>query len=238
MKSHTWKVKHYYQPTNNTCGYTALATMLSHYDSEYTPEEIADKVPQPKNDDGTLQGSVTSQLVDWCQTQGFQVHMYTSDLWVLDLSWKDKNTDEIKELLEKIKSTRDIPAIGAHWTKVYIESYISMINNGAKLTVTPLIKTNLLYELLQEGPIYANICSTANDGKGRTRNIGLRESVIDYIEGRVSTHSVVIYGNDEDGNFLVADPWDGMTIIEPEQLVLSIEAAQIECDNQIFIIKK
>jgi len=236
MKSITHKVEHHYQPTNNTCGYSALATLLSHYNKEYKPEELVNKVPQPIDSEGTAHGSVTAQLVDWCQSEGMQTHMYVSDPYVLDLSWKDMDSEQVKERIKKVGSSRKVPLLGDHWTKVYVDAYLSMLENGADLSVVPFIKSKLLYKLLEKGPIFANIGSTANSGNGRTINPSLRESVVDDVKGSISTHSVVIYGNDDRGNFLIADPWDGLVTIDPEQMVLAIQAAQIECDNQIFVI--
>jgi hypothetical protein len=230
------KTTHYNQPTNNTCGYAALATLLSHYESSYKPEDLVSKVPQPKDADGTSHGSVTAQLADWCQTQGFQVHMYVSDMYILDLSWQNKSSKEIKARLEEIGTKRQASIMDSHWTKVYVDAYIAMLEHGAELTVKPFITTKLLYELVEKSPIYVNICSTANSGTGRAVNDSLRKKKVDDVHGSISTHSIVIYGNDEGGNFLVSDPWDGLVTIEAEQMVLAIEAAQIECDNQIFVI--
>lgn len=162
--------------------------------------------------------------------------MYSSDLFILDLSWKDKNSTEIAQRLKQVTPTRRIPVLDSHWTRVYAEAYTSLIYSGAKLTVTPFITSELLFTLLKDGPIFANICSTASSGKGRIKIKNLRESEPDDESGIIGTHSIVIYGHDEDGNFLIADPWDGLTSHTPEHLVLSIEAAQIECDNQIFVI--
>lgn len=236
MQKISHKVTHYYQPTNNTCGYAALATLLSHYGKDIQPEYLVGKVPQPKDAEGTSHGSVTAQLADWCQTQGLQVHMYVSDMYILDLSWQDKTSEQIKERLEQVKSKRSISIMDSHWVGVYEDAYLSLLNHGADLTVVQFITNGLLNELLEKGPVYANICSTANSGLGRTRSPELRKDVVDDIKGRISTHSVVIYGRDENGNYLVADPWDGLVVTPPEQMVLAIEAAQIECDNQIFVI--
>ncbi len=237
MHKITHKVTHYYQPTNNTCGYAALAIFLSHFGKDFKPEDLVSQVPQPLSAEGNPQGSVTAQLADWTQAQGLQVHMYTSDMYILDLSWKDKSSTEIKERLEQVKSKRSVPIMDKHWVGVYEDAYLSMLSHGVDLTVVQFITTDLLYSLLEKGPIYTNICSTASTGRGRTRSPELRKDVIDDVDGRVSTHSVVIYGNDEDGNFLVADPWDGLMTMPPEPMVLSIQAAQIECDNQIFVLE-
>lgn len=238
MKNIAHKVTHHFQPTNNTCGYAALAILLSHYGKHYKPEELVSKIPQPKDSEGTSHGSVTAQIADWCQTQDYQVHMFVSDLYVLDLSWQGKNSGQIRKRLEEVKTRRKNPLLGEHWMNVYESAYISMLDHGADLTVKQFITSELLYKLLEDGPIYANICLNALSGRGRVTSPSLREDVADDIQGSIYTHSVVIYGNDEEGNFLIADPWDGLIVNSPEQLVLAIEAAQIECDNQIFVLKE
>ncbi len=232
------QVTHYFQPTNNTCGYTALAILLSHYGKEIKPEELVDKVPQPKDADGTVFGSVTAQLAEWVQKEGLHVHMYVSDAYIVDLSWKNKSSKQIRDRLEQVKLKRSVPVMDKHWVGIYENAYLSLLDSGADLSVEQFITTKLLYRLLKDGPVYANICSSANSGKGRTLSKELRKDIQDDIAGRISTHSVVIYGNEENGDFLVADPWDGLVTTKPEQMVLAIEAAQIECDNQIFVIER
>jgi hypothetical protein len=66
----------------------------------------------------------------------------------------------------------------------------------------------------------------------------VRQEVLDDINGEVGTHSVVIYGNEEGGSFLLADPWDGLTKVEPETLLCAITAAEIECDAMCFQVSK
>ena len=240
MKTVNWDVKHQYQPTNNTCGYTALSILLSHYDDTKSPQELVSEVPQPKDSEGTSHGSVTAQLADWCQTQGYQVHMYVSDLYILDLSWKNKSSKEINKRLKEVQSKRTVPIMDKHWVKVYEDAYLSMLEHGSDITITPFITTELVNKLLKNGPVFANICSSALRGRGRdiaSKKDGLRKTKIDDVEGTVNTHSVVIYGKNAEGDYLIADPWDGLIEVNPEIMVLAIEAAQIECDNQIFQIK-
>lgn len=237
MQTIEWKVTHNYQPTNNTCGYAALATFLSYYGKTFTPEELVSQIPQPKDSEGTSHGSVTAQLAQWCQEQGFQVRMYASDMYVLDLSWKNKDSNEIKDRLNEVANKRIVNILGEHWTKVYIDAYISMLDKGAKLQVTPFITTELLNELLSKGPVFVNICSSKSSGNGRIITSGLRKSEGDDLNGNLGTHSIVLYGKNEDGEYLISDPWDGLIKMNPEHLVIAIEAAQIECDNQIFVLE-
>lgn len=238
MKPIKHAIKHHYQPTNNTCGYAALATLLSHYGENLTPEELVKKVEQPKDAEGNPQGSVTAQLATWCQSNGYQVKMYVADMYILDLSWKGKSTQQIAESLKRVKSKRSNQLIDSHWVSVYEDAYLSMIGKGGELSVVQFITTDLINSQLKKGPVYANICSSAHTGKGRTKSTGLRKDRINDTDGSISNHGIVIYGIDNDGNYLISDPWDGLTSCTPEHLVLSIEAAQIECDNQILVVSK
>lgn len=237
MKKIEHRVKHVYQPTNHTCGYASLSMLLSFYDIEKTVDELTSEVPQPKNEKGEATGSVTAQLVAWCAQNGLKAHMYSFDCEVLDLSWKSLNKKNLIKKLKEAREYRVAEVFGRHWSRVYIDAYTNMLESGAKLTIQPYVTSELIYKLLEKCPVYANICSTVARGEGRKRNIGLRKSVLDDKDGTISNHSIVIYGNDEDGKFLVADPWDGLLKVDPEKMVVIITAAQIECDNQIFVVE-
>jgi hypothetical protein len=238
VKAIKHQIEHVYQPTNTTCGYAALSMLLSHYNQHISVEELLKAVPHPKNEKGESTGSVTAQLVTWAQQQGYKAHMYSFDCLVLDLAWKHLSPKQTIARLKAARGKRDAQVFNSHWANIYIDAYISMLEAGAKLTIMPLVTSSLVNKLLTKGPVYANICSTVRDGNGRTRAVGVRKTVLDDIRGKVSNHSVIIYGNDTKGNYLVDDPWDGLLTVDPETMICSITAAQIECDNQIFVIER
>jgi hypothetical protein len=241
MKAVAYEVTHYYQPTTNSCGYTALAILLSHYGITKTPEELLDAVPQPTNEDGKPVGSVTAQLATWCLNQGHTIDFFSFDFQITDLSWAGLDSQQLISKLKAVKDSRDVAGIGGkHWSRIYVEAYIAMLEAGGTLIINPHVTTKLLYDLLQKGPVYANICSLVSHNLGRQRypDHSKRESVPDDINGIAGTHSIVIYGNDERGNFLVADPWEGMEVTDPETMLCAISAAEIECDSQCFQLSK
>lgn len=198
-----------------------------------------DIVPVNKGDDGTDWGTINQHLATWCLSQGFDVVMYSSDFQVLDLSWNGLKASEIVEKLNAVKGHRDIPVLGKDFSEMYIQSYIDFIQAGGELHIEPFIATALLDKLLANGPILTSVCMNIFLGLGRrVSNAGLRVDKIDDIDGKLSNHSIVIHGKDDEGNYLIADPWkeQGMYPVDPEKLVLSIQAAQLECDNLLFQI--
>ena len=233
------EVKLHLQPTNNTCGYAALATYLSYYGLDATPEELVRKVPQPTDQQGNPTGSITSKLITWCQSQNLQCKLYTFDCMIIDLTWAKLNREQVIERLNAVKDVRNVRGHGdKHWSKVYIESYIEMLQSGAGLQIEPYPTTELLYKLLEQGPVYTNVVAPVLYNNGRKRHFGVRQDELDDIAGIIGTHSLVIYGNDEAGNFLLADPWAGLQQATPSAVIATMEAAQIECDNMCFQIEK
>ncbi len=225
MKSVKHKIIPHLQPTNNSCGYAALATLLSHYDKSFSVEELISKVPQPKDKLGKTYGSLTAQLADWCQAEGLHVTMFASDMYVLDLSWKTYDTNKLLLRLNKVHGKRTSPLLDKYWMSLYEQVYIDLLEHGGELQVKQFITSDLLLKLIQKGPIFVNVCSAVSSGNGRTVSPKLRTAIPDDINGTIGTHSVVAYGINEAGNFMLADPWYGDVILSPEELALSIAAA-------------
>lgn len=233
-------VTHHYQPTNNTCGQTALSMLLSHFDDHIGAEEIAAKVPVVKNEKGQDWGTLNQQLAEWCIKRGYDVTMYTADFQIIDLSWSDLAKDELLNRMEAAKTHREVPSLGKMWAEAYMQSYIDFINAGGDLHVIPYMSTKLLDELLTKGPLVACVCLGVLYGRGRRRAIDLRQTEPDDLDGITPTHSIVIYGKDAEGNYQIADPWEkpGRHTVEPECLLAAMTASQIECDNLLFQLSR
>lgn len=236
----THKITHFYQPTNNTCSQSAAAILLSFFGEEALPEEVASKVPVNKNDKGEDWGTINQQLATWCISQGYEVEMHTADFQIVDLSWADLPTDKLLERMEVAKSHREVPALDKEWSKIYMQSYIDFINAGGKLYIHPHMTTELIDSLLPSSPLLSCICYNVLYNTGRSNDIALRESEPDDIDGKLSNHSIVIYGKTDNGNYLIADPYKvpGTHEIEPERLLAAMATAQIECDNLFFQLTK
>jgi hypothetical protein len=232
-----YNVKHYYQPTNHSCSQTALATLLSYYGRNDTPEDLLQSLPVYKNSDGEDQGSINQQLATWCLSQGFKVVMYSADFQVLDLSWAKLKSHELIQRINVALKDKNVSALGQQWTQRYLATYKAFVETGGTLHIVPYISTQHIDELLANGPILAAVCYAVLHNVGRSTNTGLRQSKPDDIRGNLTTHSIVVYGQDKAGNYLIMDPWKGSSLaIKSEQLLCAIQAAQLECDNLLFQI--
>src|SRR3989344_3120438 len=131
MKAVEYKVKHYYQPTNTSCGYASLAMLLSYYGSKDNPDTVIKKINIRNHGKVPGDSSITAQLAAWLAGQGYKVTFFSFDNQITDLSWADLNQNEILKRLEKAKDVRDVSAVGGkEWSKTYTQAYIDLIKNG------------------------------------------------------------------------------------------------------------
>lgn len=232
MKAISHKITHQYQPTPTTCSQTAFSMLLGHYNVSIAPLDIERRVPQIKDEQGNDSGTITQLLAAWATTKSFNVSLYTFDCQIIDQSWQDLKPNDVQVKLKTcLEEGWTVPALGEKWSRAYRQSYIDFINADSQLIIQPAVTSKLLYKLLEEGPLFTNICINTLYGRSKTRG-----EKLDDIHGRTWNHSIVIYGHDDHGNFFVADPIvkPGLHDVEPERMIAAITAAQIECDNLLF----
>lgn len=227
-------IEHQYQPTPTTCSQTAFSMLVGHYGFNISPLEIEKKVPQVKDADGKDSGTITQQLAVWAAQIGYTVILYTFDSQIIDQSWAGMDKDKILARLENsLENGWVVPGLGKEWSRAYRQAYIDLLRTDSNLEIQPSVTTKLLYELLEKDPLFTTAGINTLYGRGRTNDGDLG---FDDIRGRTWNHSIVIYGYDEEGNFLIADPIvkPGLHVIEPERMITAITAAQVECDNLLF----
>lgn len=207
--------------------------LLSHYGSSVTPDKILAQ-------SGTSEefGSSMQQLAIYCIEQDYKVEMYSFDSLILDFTWTSLSPDDLITKLEKIKNTRDVASLGKNLTRQYIEEYIDFVHKGGKLIIKPYPTIELISSLLTEGPICVAVNHPTMSGDGHNTSIGLRTSEQNDLENEITTHAILLYGQDTAGNFLAADPWGSPAkrVLTPDQLIASIMAAQWLCDDMLFRI--
>jgi hypothetical protein len=232
MKASIHQIVHQYQPTPTTCSQTALSILLGYYEKHITPQEIEKLVPQVKDKHGKDSGTITQLLAAWCKNEGYDVSLYTFDCQIIDQTWSGLTPSNISDRLSKsLEGGWTVPGLGEEWSKAYRQAYIDYLKTNSELIIQPAVTSKLLYDLLKQAPMFSTVCINTLYGSGRTKDNNL-----DDIQGRTWNHSIVIYGSDENGAFLIADPIiePGLHVVEPERMIAAITAAQIECDNLLF----
>lgn len=215
-----------------------MSMLFSHYGVDKTPQQIVDEVPVVVGSDGTDFGTLTQTLATWALSQGFDVEMVTSDFQIIDLSWAELDRPAMIAKLRQAKSARDIPNLGKSLSETYVQSYIDFLEAGGTLRIESYVDQGLLYEMLRRGPLHFCVAPSVLDGKGRFRLTGLRKTEPNDIDGSLSTHSVVVSGFTESGDFLISDPWEDRAeeTISPVRLLTAFTASAYLCDNLFFQI--
>ncbi len=234
------KITHHFQPTNHTCSQASMAMLLSFFGRQETPETIASIVPTAKNTEGEEIGTLSQQLATWAISEGYEVAIYSADYQVLDLSWADLNDAKKIERMQAAKQTRNVGNIGKEFSELYLQAYIDFLQAGGDLQIVPYISSDLLNKLLVDSPVFVSVNFNVLYNQGRSQDGGLRQAQPDDLEGGLANHSIVLYGKSDEGNYLIADPWQrGQRLeIESERLLIAIASAQLECDNFIFQIRE
>ena len=241
MKAVQHNITHIYQTSNHNCSQASLAMVLSTYDPSASIEGVLANVPVNTDSKGEEIGTVKQHLALWCLSLGYKVDMYTFDCALIDQSWSKLKKSELLSRMKLSQKNRDLDLLGRRWSKVYIKSYIDFLQKDGNLHIKPYVSSDLIYRLLQNGPITAGVCYKTLHGVGHSKIVGLRkEEFYDIGKGSAGTHSIVLYGNDEEGSIFVADPWlePGLHKLPVEQIIAAISAAQVSCDNLLFQITK
>lgn len=234
------KITHYFQPTNFTCGHAALSMALSHLGCEVRPEELITEVGSFKDGNGQVCGSLTTWMCSAMLRRNFDVELYCSDSELLDLSWASLAPKDVVERMMLAKEARTLKSLDRAMIRTYLDSYIEFIELGGTLTILPYISSNVLDDLLTRGPVIATFAYSALYGVGRTRATGVRQSIPDDMQGTTCTHAAVIFGRNEKGEYLIADPyiWAGFHVAPRDAVVAAIAAASFACESHVAFLSK
>jgi hypothetical protein len=232
------QITHYFQPTNFTCGHATLSMALSHFGFEVPPENLLSEVNSFKDEHGQVCGGLTTWMCSAALRRNFKVELFCADSELLDLSWAKLDSQEIIERMKLAKEARTLQALNRATIHAYLDSYIEFIELGGKLTILPYISSALLDELLTRGPLMVTFAYSTLYGIGRTRSTGLRQSVTDDMRGTTCTHGAVIYGRNERGEYLVADPYipSGFHVAPRDAMVAAIAAAAYACESHVALL--
>jgi len=177
-------------------------------------------------------------MCSWALRYGCEVELHCSDSELLDLSWRALDTATLLQRMRLAREERTLKALDQPTIQRYFDSYIEFIELGGKLSITPYVSTELIDELLARGPVIVTFAYSVLYGIGRTRSVGLRESVADDLKGTTTTHAAVIYGRRESGEYLIADPYipARFSVAPRDAVIAAIAAASYTCESCIALI--
>ncbi len=221
---------HYFQTAEVNCGYAALAMLLSHYGSHLSPEDIHRSAPRAVADGVELSGSLTTQLAAWVLGQGYKTRLTTFDFLIVDLAWSSLDGPALAARLRVVRDSRSVPSLGGAISRTYVDEYLRYLEAGGELVIRAHADSSSLYEKLRHGPIGVSVCTAPLYGHGRMLEALPGREIHDDLAGAIGTHSIVVYGHTASGDFLLADPWRGLTQVTRDALVCAMTAAEIECD--------
>ena len=101
-------ITHYFQPTNFTCGHTALSMALSHFGCEVPPEKLISEMDSFTDENGQICGSLTTWMCSAALRRDFNVDLYCSDSELLDLSWASLDPQSLVEKMRLAKEVRTL----------------------------------------------------------------------------------------------------------------------------------
>lgn len=221
---------HFFQTAEVNCGYTALAMQLSHYGSVLTPEDIFGSAPRVVVDGVERPASLPTQLAAWALAQGYGARLTAFDFLILDLAWASLDAPTLVSRLATVRDTRDVASLGQALSRTYVDGYVRFLGAGGQLVIHPYVSSSAIYDKLSRGPVGVSVCTAPLYGHGRMSEALPGRETADDVNGSIGTHSVVIYGHTASGDFLLADPWRGLTQVPRDALICAMTAAEIECD--------
>ncbi len=236
MKAIAYPIAHQLQTQNLNCGQTALSMLLTSMGNTKSIDECMTIVSNYDGHKGSEWGSLAIDAATACARLGYKVTFYSFDNRITDFSWSVMSAKQMLEKLQALENKLVIPSLGAELTNMYVQGYQKFLKTGGDLKVLAHPTTALLNELIEKAPFTPTVCFNTLHGRGKTRTTGLRETAPDDVNGVAATHAIVVYGRDEQGNFLFADPWetDGLLKVSAEQLAAAIMAAGRDCESVLF----
>jgi hypothetical protein len=185
------------QPTETTCGPTALHGVYRYYEGESAPSltEIIGSVSNLEAG-GTLGVMLANHALD----RGYEVVLYTYNLQVFDPTWFMAGVDlaERLELQRAYKSSDLLLAVAS-------EAYLYFLRNGGELRFEEISSQLVRRHLSRGEPVLAGLSSTYLYWSAREIP---ETTAYDDIKGEPAGHFVVLAEEDEaTGRVRVADPY-------------------------------
>jgi hypothetical protein len=181
------------QPTDTTCGPTALQAVYGFYGDMVPLQDVMAEVPELENG-----GTLGVLLATHALRRGYRVRIYTYNLNLFDPTWF-RMREQLPERLARQAEAKRNPRI-----KMGSRAYIEYLQLGGDLRYEELSEGLLQRLLARNFPVLTGLSATYLYGTARE----LDDCTPDDVAGDPVGHFVVLSGYDATrGTLLVSDPY-------------------------------
>lgn len=226
------------QTESSNCVQTSVAMLLNYYKQKFTPEEIQAEIPVRHDSQGKPYGTLLMDIAVWIKSLGFNVTLDCFDTEIIDRSWRNLDSQEIKIRLTALRESTRQTVVTTEIRNTMIDSYVNMLEQGVNFRISK-VNRKLFDDLLSQGPFLAIISYNYLYDAPRDRYIEEEKKYkSDDIEGKTTAHAVVVTGMDNE-NIFVNDPdkdRGGQNSFPIDDSIAAIATAQNKASNWILSI--
>ena len=222
------------QPDDVTCGPTSLQAVYNHLGYKISLKQLISEI-EFLEDGGTLGVFLGIDALK----RGFKATIHSYNLTLLDPTWSELSMPELKAKLELLHKAKHAPKL-----RKAIEAYIRFIDLGGTVAFSDL-RAAMFEKYFKKGvPVLCGLSATYLYRSMREFTGADDKSVFDDIHGEPMGHFVVVYGIDENKQFMVADP-DGSNPlhkgpyykVDKFRLIHSILLGVMTYDGNVLVIE-
>lgn len=220
------------QPTDSTCGPTALHAVYRYYGDHLPLDQVIDEVTTVETG-----GTLAALLGRHALNRGYKATLYTCNLHVFDPTWFSSPTGSLVDQLRAQMSAKPDPKV-----QVASQAYIDFLEKGGRIRLEDLSPA-LLRRFLRRGiPILTGLSLTWLYRHPRET---VPEGRPDSISGLPVGHFVVLCGYDSATRLVqVADPYEANPHAEGhhyevplERVMCAILLGVVTYDANLLIIE-
>lgn len=213
------------QPTDESCGPTALDAVYRHYGEDFGVSALVAEVGT------TIGGGTTAALLGIdALSRGFSATIRDFNPLLFDPSWDGFSVDRLYGKLSASAATSDGKK------RHVLESYMTFIEAGGKIGLGPW-EPGILLEELRHGPAICGLCCNSLYRSPRDLYVD-GKCIVDDLRGEPCGHFVVADLADN-GRIAVHDPWDAsVTVMDESRLAVAILLGSLTFDGTVLAVRR
>ena len=222
------------QPDDVTCGPTSLHAIYHHYGYQISLHRLISEIEMLEGG-GTLGVFLGLDALK----RGFDATIHSVNLEIFDTTWVNLSMEALADKLRQEYAAKHRAKL-----RVAIKAYLRFIELGGIVSLKDF-KPGLFDRYFKKNvPLIAGVSTTFLYQSKREYTSSDNMSVFDDIHGDPMGHFVVVYGENEEKKFLIADPdctnpiaHDHYYAVERNRLVHSILLGILTYDSLILAVQ-